>query len=130
MVPGLARQTPGFNGADLAKMVNEGGTARGGAGEKADRPRGVGRGNRASHRRPAAEEPDPLTEGAEAHGLPRGGTRPVWQASARRGSALSLVPSKSTTSRPRRVSSSVKPQTTALSRRTILAARTHTAAPL
>ena len=72
----IARRTPGFTGADLANVINEGAllTARAN-GKQITHGRARG-GHRPGHGRPGAQERAAVREGAQGHRLPRGRPRP------------------------------------------------------
>ena len=71
----LAKQTPGFSGADLANLVNEAAILVGAAQQEATGHGGVQRGRRPRDRRAGAQEPRHQPEGEGDHRLSRGGPR-------------------------------------------------------
>ena len=80
----IARRTPGFTGADLANVINEGALLTARANETQIQMAIAGRGHRPGHRRPEAQERAAVGEGAQDHRLPRGRARPGGARAAER----------------------------------------------
>ena len=71
----VARQSPGFSGADLANLVNEAAILAARRNKKVVGHERVLRGPRAHRRRPGAQEPRHQRRGEADHRLPRGRSR-------------------------------------------------------
>ena len=71
----IARQSPGFSGADLANLVNEAAILAARRNKKVVGQNEFSRGSRAHRRRPGAQEPRHLGRGEADHRLPRGRPR-------------------------------------------------------
>ena len=74
-IENLARQTPGFSGADLENLVNEAAILAARRNKKTVGTRRADRGDRPRDRRPAAQEPGHLRARAADDRLPRGRAR-------------------------------------------------------
>jgi cell division protease FtsH len=72
----IAGRTPGFTGADLANVINEGALLTARTGNRTRSRCGARRGHRPRDRRPRAQERAAEREGAQDHRLPRGRPRP------------------------------------------------------
>ena len=75
-LPDVAKQSPGFSGADLANLVNEAAILAARRNKKTIGIARVRRGARARRRRPGAQEPHHQRRGEGDHRLPRGWPRP------------------------------------------------------
>ena len=94
-IENLARQTPGFSGADLENLVNEVGHSGGAPWEEDDRPQRADRSDRPCARGSAAQEPRDLRARADDDGLPRSRARAGGaDAAARRSGAQGVASSR------------------------------------